>query len=354
MNSTGNYWDICNFILFKIYKHKVCGSKIVNKYKICILGNTNSDPRKAYSWFCKTTAQGLVLNGHEVIGFDYKSHSIDKIHDFLIKHKFDILFTHLTFHGHHKVEKILEIFDEVRSCFDTKIIHTMQDARPEPRYKGDVSFAFDLALVGQKQNIDKFSRSWNIPVYYWPYSSMTYDRMSKYNKRYDFGVPVFPGNPDSHQDRKEFLRKLDSIMKIRILRTKSGVDIREKNLEFSRSTPCVLGLCTRYDWPLYGYFEVRPWQYLGAGACMIIRPYKDFHKVVDQKYYYSIDSYSMQAAHQVRDHWHRIQKDKNTIKLRQEVFDFIQKYHSSKVRMQQTIEVIEGKREKLNIFLDEI
>ena len=40
--------------------------------------------------------------------------------------------------------------------------------------------------------------------------------------------------------------------------------------------------------------------------------------------------------------------------MRQKAFDFVQKYHSSKERMRQTIELIEEKRDKLDIFLEDI
>jgi hypothetical protein len=50
------------------------------------------------------------------------------------------------------------LFDTIKSHSDTKIIHTMQDAREEPRYKGDISAGFDMALVNQTENIPKFQK----------------------------------------------------------------------------------------------------------------------------------------------------------------------------------------------------
>lgn len=127
-------------------------------YKICILGNTGKNINQAYSWFVKTAAEGMRLNGHEVVGFDYKSHSIEQIRDFLFDCEADIIFTHLTMHQHHNKYDMMEIFDELRSLTGTIIIHTMQDARSEPRYTGDISHAFDLALVAQTENIEKFQK----------------------------------------------------------------------------------------------------------------------------------------------------------------------------------------------------
>lgn len=320
-------------------------------YKICILGNTGKNINQAYSWFVKTTYQGMVLNGHEAVGFDYKSHSIEQIRDFLFDYSPDILFTHLTMHRHHDKFDIMEIFDELRSLIGTTIIHAMQDARPEPRYNGDISHAFDMALVAQTENIEKFQKYWKVPVYYWPYSSLTYDKMGTYKKELDFGKPVFPGSPNSHADRTRFIRKLQSIMDIKIIQTGSHEDIRGRTLDFSASTPCVLGLCTGYDNSIWGYNEVRWAQYLGAGAIMIMRDYDCNKYIIPPDLYFGFDSYKDPGI--VKEYWEKIKKmpDEEKNEMRQKAFNFIQTHHSSKVRMKQTIEVIEGKRDKLDIFL---
>jgi len=320
-------------------------------YNICILGNTGKNIKSAYSWFVKTIHEGLKLNGHNVYGFDYKSHSIDEIKDFLFSRNPNILFTHLTMHKHHDKFEMMELFDTLRNLYDTKVIHTMQDARSEPRYDGDISHAFDLALVAQKRNIEKFQNCWNIPVYYWPYSSLTYDKMGKYRKELDFGMPVFPGNPNSHPDRSDFIRKLKNIMNIKVIQTQSAEDIRGKTLDFSASTDCVLGLCTGYDKKIWGYNEVRFWQFLGAGAIMVARDYDCNKYIFPEGLYFGFDSYNDPSV--VKEYWQKINNmsEEKKNKMRENAFNFIQKYHSSKVRMSQTIELIEGKRNKLDIFL---
>lgn len=214
--------------------------------KICILGNTGNNINNSYSWFVKTIVQGMRLNNCEVTGFDYKSHSIDEIYEFFSDNNFDAVFTHLTFHKHHDIDDVMTIFSELRSN-DTKVIHTMQDAREEPRHKGNISDAFDFALVNQIENIKKFQKYWKIPVHYWPYSSMTYKTMGRYDKNLDFGVPVFPGGELTHEDRREFIRLLKGKMRIKTIGTRSREDIREKTQNFSVSSPCILGLSTRYD-----------------------------------------------------------------------------------------------------------
>lgn len=327
------------------------------KYKICILGNTGNDISKAYSWFVKTTYEGMVLNGHEVKGFDYKTHTIDQIRNFLFDYNPDIIFTHLTMHKHHDKFDVMEIFDNLRSLNDTKIIHTMQDARENPRYSGDISHAFDMAFVAQTENIPKFSKLWNIPVYYWPYSSLTYMDRGIYRSNLDFKKPVFPGNPSSHNDRTLFIQKLQKHLDFKIIQTKSKDDVRDKTLDFSASTPCVLGLCTGYD--ISGYGEVRWVQFGGAGAILIMRKFKEMikyfpEKIDNKRLYFGFDDYNHPEV--VKSLWEKINKMSNTEKniIKQNVFNFIQTYHSSKIRMKQTIEVIEGKKDKLNIFLNDL
>ncbi len=325
----------------------------MKKYNICILGNTKRDIRNAYSWFVKTTYQGFSLLGHNVIGLDYKSHSIDQIEDFLFNNDIDVLFTHLTMHDHHDKFRVMEIFDNLRSLNGTTIIHTLQDAREEPRYKGDISSAFDLALVSQYENINKFSNYWNIPVHYWPYSCMTYNEMGNYNPKLDFDMPVFPGNPYSHRDRAEFLSKLKQSLNIKIIKTGSKEDIRDKTRDFSVSSPCILSLSTRYDYNIEGYIDTRPLQYMGAGGILICRPHKGQENVIPDDLYFPIWDYSWDSVEQIKEYWNKIKKSDLNEK-RKEIFNFIQRYHSSKERMRQTLELIEGKRDKLDIFLEDL
>ena len=323
-------------------------------YKICILGNTGNNPFNDYSWFVRTTAQGMYLNGYDVIGYDYKSHTIDQINDFLFESDVKFIFTHLTFHDNsHDKYDIMEIFDNLKNLKDVKIIHTLSDAREEPRYKGDISYAFDMALISTYYNVDKFQKYWKIPVYYWPYSSLTYDKMGTYRKELDFKKPVFPGNPYSHADRSDFLRKLQRKLNLKIIKTKSEDDIRNKTLDFSASSPCVLCLSTRYEMN-NGFSDVRPYQYGGAGAIILGRPHDIQKYIIPEEMWFPFYDYNDIKA--VEEQWKKINKlstnEKN--KIKENIFNFIQKYHSSKVRMAQTIELIEGKRNKLNIFLNEI
>jgi hypothetical protein len=61
-----------------------------------------------------------------------------------------------------------------------KVVHTCNDARTKDRYMGDISGAFDLALVGSYPYGYKLSKAFNVPVFFCPYSSLTYDKMANF------------------------------------------------------------------------------------------------------------------------------------------------------------------------------
>ena len=308
------------------------------KYTICILGNTKGDIRNAYSWFAKTVYDGFSRLGHNVFGLDYKSHSLDQIENFLFDNNIDVLFTHLTMHEHHAKFRVMEMFDSLRSLNGTIIVHTLQDAREEPRYKGDISHAFDLALVSQYENINKFQNYWNVPVYYWPYSCMTYDEMGEYNPKLDFNMPVFPGNPGSHRDRADFLSKLQKKINMKIIRTGSKQDVRSQTKDFSVSNPCILSLSTRYDYNIKGYIDVRPLQYLGAGGILICRPHKGQEKIIPDELYFPIKNYSWESVDQVKEYWNEI-KNSDLSDMRKETFNFLDRWNEEYKNRSKKIEI---------------
>jgi len=316
--------------------------------KICILGNTGNMIGLAYSWFVKTVYEGFILLGHEVIGIDWKSNSLEHIEEILFSYEPDIIFTHLTFHGQKPIERVFELFDSLRSVFGTIIIHTLQDARHIPRYSGNLNNFFDLALVGQIENIDNLKRLWKIPVYFWPYSSLTRDRIAPINKSLSFIDPVFTGSVTAHTDRSSYIRKLNHTMKIMSFITKSSGDLRNRTPELSSSASCILGLCTGYD--IGGYIDVRPFQYLGCGAFMISRKFKWQDRIIPDDIYVPFYDYKdPMIIKNLFDEWRT--KDKEPI--RKKAFEFIQRYHSSKVRMQNTLNIIEGKQDTVKALIEE-
>lgn len=169
-----------------------------------------------------------------------------------------------------------------------------------------------------------------------PYASLTYDEIGMYDKSLDFKMPVFTGSENAHKDRKKFIEKLKALMEIKVIQTQGPNDLRNKTLDLSASS-VILGLCTGYD--VDGYVDVRPFQYLGAGAVMIMRKFKGMDELIPEDLYYSFDSYDDPQI--VKQHWDEIQKTGN-LRLKRRVFDYMQQHHSSKVRIKQIIDILKG------------
>jgi hypothetical protein len=304
--------------------------------KAVILGNTALN----YSWFVLTYRQGLLRNGWDVTDIDYKSQSLQNIKGQLLTLKPKYVFTHLTFHQSvHNLSNVLNMYREVTQKVGTKFVHTCNDARREDRYMGDVSDVIYMAFVGTLDLVHNGNNAWNIPTYYAPYSSLCYDKMAKPVPDLMFPVPLFTGSYGSHNDRKKFIDKLLKRMKVAIVGTQTQGDLRHRTPELSVSARCILGLCTGYD--IDGYIDVRPFQYLGTGACMIMRKYKNMDAVIPEHLYYPFDSYNNEGADKVLEHWERIQKT-DTRPMQESAFEYIQAHHSCKVRLAFVLEKLEN------------
>ena len=297
-----------------------------------ILGNTKLN----YSWMVKTYRQGLQKNGYNVVDIDYKSTPLHQIYDKLVKLKVNFVFTHLTFHAQvNPIQNVLQMYSDVNTKVGTKFVHTCNDARKSDRFMGDLRGSFHAAFVGSIDMLQNCPPAWNIPVFYAPYSSLCYDEMAKPVNDLSFKEAVFTGSPGSHPDRKQFLEKLSKKIPIKIFHTQSGTDLRTRTPELSISARCILGLCTGYDIP--GYLDVRPFQYLGTGACMIMRKFPGMESLIPDNLYYGFNSYDETGVNQAANHYNKICKT-NTSLMQQKAFDYIQQNHSCKVRIAYVLE----------------
>ena len=307
--------------------------------KIVILGNVNSPmkgKKEPYSWFVKTFKQGCEILGHDVYGINYRTNGIPQIMKIVSTIKPQIMFTHLSFHPIKPVDQVLNLYKNIRDKFGTKIIHVLADARHEPRYKGNIEGAFDMAFVSQKQNLKKFEKYWGIPTFFCPYSCMHQTKLAKPAPDLSFDVPIFTGSPNSHHDRSDYISRLMKIMPLKIFQTQSGQDLRHRTEELSISAKCILGLCTGYD--IGHYIDVRPFQYLGAGACMIIRKFKNMDDIIPDDIYYPFDTYN--NPQEVKDIFNNIIMKTDATPMRKKAFKYMQETHSCVIRMRDVISVI--------------
>lgn len=223
---------------------------------------------------------------------------------------------------------VLDVFRLVNKKVGTRFIHTCNDARSVDRYMGDVTGAYDMAFVGTHDMVRNCQPAWGVPVHYAPYSCMTHEKLATPAKDLMFSEAVFTGSPGAHPDRKSFIERLSKRIPIKVFHTQSKEDLRNRTPELSMSAKCILGLCTGYE--IDGYLDVRPFQYLGTGACMIMRKYKS--SMIPSDLYFPIDSYNDDAVHKAATHYNYI-LSADTTQMRREAFIFMQAFHSSKVRL---------------------
>ncbi len=305
--------------------------------KAVILGNTQLN----YSWFVLTHRQGLRLNGVETMDIDYKSNSLEMIKKKILEYKPNMIFTHLSFHSHiHPTNTVLNFFKDLKSKIKVKIIHTCGDARTQDRYMGDLRGVFDVAFVSTYSMVTNCSKAFKIPVFYAPYSSMTYETRGKFAHDLAFDFPVFTGSPGAHKtgwadNRAMFIESLQKVMKIKIFKTQTGQDLRKRTPELSTSAKCILGLCVGYEIP--GFMDVRPFQYLGTGAFMIMRKFNDMDSHIPDDLYVPFDSYDDPMV--VKELWNEW-KNKDKEEMREKAFQYIQRHHSSKQRLKNILEVL--------------
>jgi len=312
--------------------------------KIAILGNTQLN----YSWFVLTHKHGLRQNGHKVIEINYKTTPLDQIYNRLVSEKPRYVFTHLTFHQHiHPAPVIMNVYKKVTNACGAKFVHTLADARHEPRWSEDISGAFHMAFINQTKNLEKFQNYWKIPVVFSPYCALTQGKLSNPVKELTFNNQlIFTGSPGAHAPRVKFLNRVKQIMPLVYLQTQSANDLRHRTPELSVSAKAILSACIGYD--ITHYNEVRPWQYLGAGACLIHKKFKGEDDLIPDDLYLEYKS-----PEDVKGQFEIACKE-DTMPMRRKAFEFIQKHHSSKIRMHNVIECLEDRQYTTKSFLWEI
>lgn len=323
--------------------------------KILIVGNITEDITKAYSWYVKNIYEGCTILGHDVEGVEFRHISTLTLRNTIFEHKPDIIFTHLTFHGHglSRLEEVMELFKDARQKLGSKVIHFLMDARMIPRYSGDISQSFDCAFVNQTQNLKRFSEFWNIPVYFSQYACQKYkNRARPVDDLKGLGnYLVYTGNTGSYPGcRAKLIEDLQKIIPLRIIITQSPEDLRSRTLELAATAKMILSVSSGYD--IAHFLDTRPWQYLGAGAFLIQKVFKNVQDIIPSELYAAFNSFDAEEVKGLYEYWLHGGRKRDVVK--QKAFDFMQKYHSCDRRMSDILDVILGKRDKVRIFLKDL
>jgi len=235
-----------------------------------------------------------------------------------------------------------DVFEMLRRLKSKGIIiaYHAGDARKIPRYEGDISSFVDFCLMNHGM-MEQFSNIWRVPCFYWPYACLYQEGVSDVDKRFKCKI-AFTGalsdEPGSvHYDRSVFIRRLMDKGLVKLFPTPETGNTRFLTAELSSSADSVLGIGMAEDIPQY--LDVRPFQYIGAGAIYLHNRSNAMRKMFQPDVHYieyePLDTTSL--LFQIERH------SKISHNMRQLGFEFAQKYHSTKERMQFVLDLIDGK-----------
>ena len=249
-------------------------------------------------------------------------------------------------------EKVFDLLKMVRKKFGTKVFYHMGDARTIPRYPHDISDIVDFGLVNNA-DIDTWEDYWDVPCIHWPYGALCQDKIAKRND--DYGAELtFTGGLDSnehHADRKNLLEELQE----KGIKVRSWPDSKLGNSRFmtnlvSASSKGVIG--TQMGKQIPGYLDVRPFQYIGAGALYFHEAHPNIEKFfIPLKHY--IPWESPEDLCEKFDYFTR--KDYAAgVKIRMRGFEFAQRWHSTESRMAAVINLYNGYEVNEYLYIKDI
>jgi hypothetical protein len=310
--------------------------------RIATLGLWNS----WFSYYLHCTLQGSILNGAFFRPLEIKRNPaiIEKEIDYF---KPQIIFTHAIFQQDN--EYILDLFNMleiVRKRWNIKVVLQEGDPKFEPRFKEKINRIVDLALINN-QFTEKFSTIWGIPCIYWPYFCMVQDSILEQNK-YALADVAFSGNVSEnrtenhvHYGRKEFLDKIGKQFNVRIYPDNKIGNSRFYTPEVAASSKVVLGIHQGHN--ITGYLDTRPFQYIGAGALYFHDKAEIMEKIFKPGFHYvQYNRFDVKSFYDEYNYFVNKNPEEGN-KIRQQGFEYCQKYHSSKVRIKFIIDVLEGK-----------
>jgi hypothetical protein len=330
----------------------------MKQLRICTIG----DFQKWHSYYLMGTTQGSILNGHLHYSIPIRQHP-DSIKEQLNIFKPDLIFTHMLFSenlrdmcgGELTREALHEIIVGIRRKWGSKVIMQEGDAKPEPRYSYPVNELIDLCLVNSKL-YNHYSDILKVPCIHWPYFALNQETLSTGDNRFRYNV-IFAGNVSPrnknhlHYGRSEFISKLAERMQVKVFPDDKIGNTRFCTADIAVSCDAVLGI--HHGFNTYGYLDTRSFQYSGAGALYFHSECDAINQFFRPNYHYvpyehmNVDSFINQYNH------YMIHNREGAAMIRKQAFEYTQKYHTAKHRIQMVLDILDGK-EPQKIYLNEL
>jgi hypothetical protein len=306
-----------------------------------------------YSYFTGGILHGAVAAGAWFRPVSLFGQSLEAVKEQVNFFKPHIILAHMIFNR--KPHNQDQVFDMLRGFRKSgiKICYHMGDARFNPRYPGDISDIIDIGLVNNMIG-NRFSSIWGIPCYHWPYGCMPQDEiLSEAPKQYQCTF-AFTGSlsdqPGHHQERTQFVRSLkEKGVDVKLFPNAETGNTRFQTAEMAAGAWGVLGVGMGEE--IAGYLDVRPFQYIGAGALYFHNHSEAMKSFFEPGTHFV--SYEKNNPNDLMSKEFEINPEKR-ISIIREGFKFCQEYHSMKARVKFVIDLIDGKVDKPLIYLEDL
>ena len=310
----------------------------MRQYRVVGLGNYFD----YYSYFLYGIMEGTILNGHLFRAVPlFGQQSLRHVFEQIIWFKPHLLLCHMIFNkAPHNQAEVLKMMKKIRA-HGIKVAYHAGDARPTPRYEGNISQYVDFALCNHDL-MKKYSEIWGVPCYYWPYAGLYQTEIVKSAGQFKSKIAFAGSLGDSthHQPRAQFIKNLTTRIPVTTFPTENSGNTRFQTAELASSADCVLGFQMGLDIP--GYLDVRPFQYMAAGALY----FHDKHPFMD-KFFIPNVHYVPFERDNVDDFvgkyiYYVEQYPEKAMQIKNYAFNYIQKYHSYKERMASIFSLLNG------------
>ena len=308
------------------------------QWRICGLGNYSD----YYSYFLFGIAQGAFLNNAWFRSVPLFGRGLNKVFEEITWFKPDLVMCHMIFNRQpHNIDEVMSMLKKLRN-HGIKIAYHAGDARPEPRFPSTISNVVDFALCNHNL-MEKYSNIWKVPCYYWPYQCLNQNDIVDPVDMFKCNV-AFAGSLEQnqhHAPRAAFIKKLKEKIKVKTFPTPESGNTRFQTAELSSSAKAVLGFQMGLEIP--GYIDVRPFQYIGAGALYFHDRHKNVERFFrDGEHYVAFERDN--ADDFIKKYKYYVEENPELgQKIRTQGFRYCQKYHSSKERVASVISLLEGK-----------
>ena len=319
------------------------------QWRICGLG----DYANYYSYFTYGVMEGSILNGAWFRPIPLFGQPLQAVREQILFFKPHAVLAHMIFNkqGQHSMEDVFTLLSDLRRK-GIRVIYHAGDAREVPRWPYDISGIVDFALANHGLR-KEYSKAWNVPCYHWPYACLQQNGIlerkhvsEEYRSLVTFTGSLTASVNHVHAERTRFVEALQKRISIKCFPTPETGNTRFQTAEVAAGAEAVLGVGMAEHIP--EYIDVRPFQYIGAGAA-----YFHNHSYVMSKFFLDGFHFIGYEKNNVEDFLYKFHNEEHRAKVRVQGFKFAQRYHSTKARMRMVLDLLEGKTPQ-PIYIDQV